>query len=613
LKLWGLLHPIRAAAWVCAVAIGCGAGPADEARGPGPIPDGSDGGFTAPDAGEPPPPSSDEFVASCQSLPLATADENGDAVLDCNDSACRRLALACCIGEVTEDCCLPDAAIAVDSFGSCDGAPDLASCLSALGASATTFGAPTPSVDGSRLLMQGDATGDSGVVVELPLDPTVQRVRIQSTIAWPDAASCGTTCIDAAGIALTTQTSFGSESHVSVDLGVLASTSRSDLSLLLGGEIVRSWHVDAGSHVVALVVDPNGGVQVEVDGVPYLDGSLSFVPRAAMRVVLYGRNYNPSSRGEIGAGFETLSIAPATCDIPTAWAGRAQVLPGDGAIWDTGASVRDVTVATDDAGKALMIFETRGAFFAAVETMDGTHFELRRPDGLEFPALEAPPGSVIRDPELVFDGGVWRLYYTLVDASGKARIFRATSPTDTLAFVDPEPTLDEAALGPIVHVSSPAVLRGVDGWTMVVHAERADGWQGLVRLASATGLEFGLPDQDFDGATIATTEPDRFAAFARDEISGPDLLERGGAFELYYAGRRGTRWAVGLLVSNDLVAWRALPAGEAMLEASGSGFDAMGVTQPAALVRASGVDLFYTAIGAERSVIGRALRAAPGR
>jgi len=71
------------------------------------------------------------------------------------------------------------------------------------------------------------------------------------------------------------------------------------------------------------------------------------------------------------------------------------------------------------------------------------------------------------------------------------------------------------------------------------------------------------------------------------------MITADGLFRLYYAGRRGTRWSVGLLVSPDLETW--FPVG-AVLSPDEEGLDAIAVRGPGPFVAADGrVGLYYRA------------------
>ena len=83
-------------------------------------------------------------------------------------------------------------------------------------------------------------------------------------------------------------------------------------------------------------------------------------------------------------------------------------------------------------------------------------------------------------------------------------------------------------------------------------------------------------------------------AFDRDEVSAPVAITHAGVTRIYYAGRRGTRWSVGLLLQGtDRTFFRAANDGAAVLTPTGQGPDALGVSSPAAFVDGSELVLLY--------------------
>ena len=123
--------------------------------------------------------------------------------------------------------------------------------------------------------------------------------------------------------------------------------------------------------------------------------------------------------------------------------------------------------------------------------------------------------------------------------------------------------------------------------------DEASPWQlvalsadGLVRLAAET------IEGDFDW--VAGAEPffgprrDDAQAFDRDELAAPHLWrDTHGVLRLFYAGRRGSRWSIGLAIANRLDFVERF--GEsALLAGSGVGADALGARAPAILDHGGG-------------------------
>ncbi len=210
----------------------------------------------------------------------------------------------------------------------------------------------------------------------------------------------------------------------------------------------------------------------------------------------------------------------------------------------------------------------------------------------------------LRDPELVWDGSLWHLFYTAEDANGLRHIGHATAAADALLFTAapvpslsplpswPEPgraeVLEHLAQTGVIGFDAPTVYHREGLWVLVVRALLADSGSEL-RAYYATGLSEAFNE---DWAPLPATELARLTGMElpTEELTDPSLIVHNGAYQLYYARRRGTRWAIELLSSDDLVAWRSL--GE-VLSGSGAGFDALGVRGPDALSEGERVQLLF--------------------
>jgi hypothetical protein len=95
---------------------------------------------------------------------------------------------------------------------------------------------------------------------------------------------------------------------------------------------------------------------------------------------------------------------------------------------------------------------------------------------------------------------------------------------------------------------------------------------------------------------------------ASSEITSPSLIVHNSAYQLYYARRTGTRWAIELATSDELLIWR--PLGET-LGASGEGFDSLGARGPDARSLPDRVEMVYTGQDGVSFRLGIASRAAP--
>ena len=95
---------------------------------------------------------------------------------------------------------------------------------------------------------------------------------------------------------------------------------------------------------------------------------------------------------------------------------------------------------------------------------------------------------------------------------------------------------------------------------------------------------------------------------ATSELTGPSLIVHNSAYQLYYGRRTGTRWAVELAVSDELLLWR--PMGE-VLGGSGEGFDSLGARSPDAISQPDRIDIVYSGQDGVSFHLGGASRAAP--
>jgi hypothetical protein len=214
----------------------------------------------------------------------------------------------------------------------------------------------------------------------------------------------------------------------------------------------------------------------------------------------------------------------------------------------------------------------------------------------------------VGDPEIYWDepAGLWHLYFT-GDVDGSRRIGHAESTAlSSLAFTG---WVVEAA-APATAVDMPSVARSGDGrWILAARVER-DGGQaiGIFISADAAG-----PFVRHDGAL----EDDTFRTdgggsnFDADEIAAPSLRVVDGAYHLYFAGRRGTRWGIGVWTSAELVYWRPVTRRAAILGGSGDGFDALGALSPDLFVDGPSAELFYVGSDGETSTLGHVSRAHP--
>ena len=144
---------------------------------------------------------------------------------------------------------------------------------------------------------------------------------------------------------------------------------------------------------------------------------------------------------------------------------------------------------------------------------------------------------------------------------------------------------------------------------MVARVTDPEGGQQLAVYTSDDGTSWTFWDMGHLGPITRRGDVSA-SGFDADEIAHPSLIVHDGAWQLYYAGRRGTRWGVGLLLSDELLRWRWYAGGRPVLEGDGNGFDRVGVGAPDAVSVGATVELYYEGTDGTRTRLGRAVRQA---
>jgi hypothetical protein len=250
------------------------------------------------------------------------------------------------------------------------------------------------------------------------------------------------------------------------------------------------------------------------------------------------------------------------------------------AIWDQ-----------DDTRRAMMAYAHAGSIYLAQRTGFG---EFRHASGDPGPPAFALPESVVsvHDPSLLVEGTQLVLYFVGVDEDGASRVWKTTGePGFSQTFGAFAMVLDPAARG-LGGVDGIAVVRDT-GWTMVARVGSGSD-RRIVRFTSSDSLQWDLAGGSLESATLRLPRTDDLFAFDRDEVAAPALVTfpdaRGNAVtRLYYAGRRGTRWSIGMMASLDGVSFRPIGA----VLGAGGGFDALGVSDPAPVDEDGVLRIYY--------------------
>lgn len=544
-----------------------------------------DGGMTMSDAAAP----SDERDDLCYD----EVDNDFNGALDCEEEACRA-DVVCCVASERSDCCAAEAetrSLSID----CDDGALTEGCL---GSDARVFGGVAPTIEDGALVPQGGA-GHGGVVLGPAIDPRAANLRLGATIEVP-AARCAGACVDAAGVALLDAIPQAGAPAI-VRFGILVSGSRDEVVVLFADEPIARAPITPGTGAYQIDIDVTGSARA-IAGEEELArvDDLELPPQAYLAV--FGRTDNRGP-GEDAIRVRSATLTTRACDVPAALAREpSPIVPWSGATWDPREVRRPSVVAwTAEATtpRALMAFGHEGRIHLASRTGAG---EFRNASFDPGPEAFAMPEELAaaRDPWLLIHEGRFVLFFIGVDDTGRTSLWKTTGGANyAQTFGAPVQVLVPEDLD-LDGIDGPAVVVGEPTWAMVARV-RDERTHRIVRFVSPdAGLSWALT-----GETLREPQPHDLFAFDRDEIAAPALVTyrdaRGRPIErLYYAGRRGTEWRIGLLASSDGRRW--LPIGPVL--GPDEGFDALGVTEPAPLVEGGALRLYYVGTDGARFRIG---------
>lgn len=538
-------------------------------------------GATEPDAGGPA--LADERGAACYD----GLDNDGNGQADCADVGCAANA-ECCVGSGDAACCDPVGATRSLPLDRCTGTGPALSCLGD-DASLHLFGSELPVIESGAFVPQG-GIAEGGVVLGDAIDPRGLDVTFDATIAAP-ANRC-TDCVDGAGIAILDRLPMPGE-HAVVLFGVIVTGSRDEVMVLVADEPVARAPLVEGEGAYRLELDVSGRGRATRNGA-LLAGIDGIALPSSARLAVFGRTQNRPA-GVAAVSVISASATTRACDAPAAIVRRSSVIvPWSGTTWSPREVRRPSVVAWSDAGtdKALMAFASEGTIYLAQRTGAGEFRSAASDPGP--PAFELPSElASARDPWLVLEDTRFLLYFVGVDATGATSVWRTTgSPGYQTIFGAPARVL-EPSLFDLASVDAPAITIGDPSWALIARVGTGQD-QRLVRFVSADGESWTLRGGSVESATLRVPRTDDLFAFDRDEVGAPASVIvpdwSGRPIErVYYAGRRGTRWSIGLLVSATGDDFRAMGA---VLE-PGQGFDALGVADPAPLLEGSTLRLYY--------------------
>jgi hypothetical protein len=599
------------AALLALVAAGCGSEGGDDAQfqadsGAG----GSEGVAGEGDAGDTRAPSSDgvsgveinpieQLFADPQRNPrdfLAADAEDAQGYSDaaaacytspnvCGAADCEAFA-SCCVN--TGACCEPivdnPPLPALLDFQQCAG-QTVGGCAQAAGSSATTFGQLEPVLNSRGFVPNGTATAEGGAVIGDPVNLSSQRVQIDVRFSLP--IGCNGTCLESAGVAFTAKEP---DEFVDAEVGLLLSGSREVVNLMIGNTVADSFNAGTDSTQWRLILSPEGLAQVLRNGIS--QGTYSFDAAALNRALLvaFGRNLGAESSS---AAIAVVEAGSSLCDNPQAWTDRQPISIVPSHALGVGPSI------VEDGARRRLAYEVDGEIFISEEEAPSAFFL----DDLNPALVPTEPYEAlgVGDPELVSDGSVLFLFYTARNQNGAGSVGMASSTQDPPVFMKGDGPL-LVPTGDVTSYDAPSVLYRDGLWVLVVRATLSSAATEL-RAFYTSDLDMGW-EQVIDGGLEQLTRVDG----PTSEITDPSLIVHNSAYHLYYARRTGTRWAVELAVSDELLLWRAM--GE-VLGGSGEGFDSLGARSPDAISQPDRIELIYSGQDGVSFRLGSASRTAP--
>jgi hypothetical protein len=498
-------------------------------------------------------------------------DQDGDEQVDCADPGCSD-ARVCCVGSTAEACCAASPIVTRWLISEC--APGPADRCGALGARSVS-GAPQVSADGGLVMV---AAGSVDAIVDLPelaVVPRAEGVRLRATISAPARSDQ----LDATAFGLWSPRA--SSATVTPIVAAVVSATRGDVSLLVGGRVVQSTALVEGTSVYVLEVRPDGAVTLEGAGEPL--ASTVELPEGAVTPVVFGRVTNDAFV-PAPTRLRELVLERSPCDIPNALqrAGEGLLVDG-GARYDEGLAT-DPSVLADGSGTRVA-FVVGGAenaphaIFVGERGADGQVTAAAEPLRIADVRSALAPAMVtdLGGPHLFVDGTL-SMYFAYESDGGLWRLGRVDD-------VDGARTITSVALVD-GSFDDPALLP--DG--RLLARERLAG--GGSRIVALTGGELSAPASGLCASESACGEgrTDDYLhepssdplAFDHDEVRAPVAIAHDGVVRIYYAGRRGTRWSIGmLLMGPDGTYFRRAGGGLPVLAPGTGALDALGVAGPA--------------------------------
>ncbi len=493
----------------------------------------------------------------------------------CADPTCLNRSQTCCTGRA--DCCAAPEMVRAYDWATCTDS----ACLEGMAG----FGAPAYRIEGA-FFPGGDGDYDSGASFDEVFDLREVRVQLEASFAPPSEACGSGRCIDSVAVGLTAQAPLASRAHVQPIAALV--WVRGEMLLQVQQRIVHRWPSEGGTW--RLEVDAQGDVRVVApdESIDALFPGVVAMATAA-QVIVYGHNTNPGV-DVLGARLHSLSVSTERCETTRQWRDREAVELVRAALEEPLQDAFAPTVLHD------------GTRLWAAYLAGGAVHLTQRPDELvghrwvrterSDPALDPTAFGtslttpVLRSPELLMEGG--RLSLLIVVGE---QLYRLSLLEDGRHFGNPIAIPHSIAVGAVS-----VVTRTGGAAALVVRQQQDTGRDRLVALS--------LVGEQLRTYSVLPTEQ------LGEAFGDPAIFLRNGLYQVYVPYRRGTRWRLAHLVSEDFLHWRV--ADLAAMEGEGAG-ERTGPRAPAVATLASGegIELFYERFDGVRHGVGRALRMAP--
>jgi len=546
-------------------------------------------------------------------------DNDDGGGLDCDDPDCAAIA-SCSVGN--GNLCTPVGSDALP-FGMCDDSTVTSACLTGL---ATPFGGIDPWI-ASGVFHPGGNPDPAGVLFEDTILLRSHRATLKATFRQPTCFGAGP-CMDTVSVGVTGQSwaELDRGARIRAQVALAYGGSRGQVSLLMSGTVARSWPFHPETPDWSLVLRPDGLIDVfeGLDSVFEGEALMPYTPIDGARVIVYGRSSNPPDTDD-GAGLTGFEVSTAVCDIPTAWEDRG---PVDLALGGSRVPLGDEVPAqvsielggADEPRHYVVYRDSRpmgqGSFIAAFEGSAGpnAYFVEYYVDDAVLEPGEAYDSGGIADPEIYWDEleQEWHLYYTAVTTQGLRSIAHARGASLGDLVKDGLPIITPSDYFDLDGIEMPSYVRSDLGdEILIVRGVQPSGAHSLLAFARTGRGWARVLGSDLETLTYRAPDPTG-AHFDANEVAHPSIVRVGGSYHIYYAGRRGTRWGIGLFATDELRFVRDVTADGPILAGSQSGFDALGILEPDVLIEDGTVSLFYIGTdGAERTM-GRVARQTGG-